>query len=246
MRKTVFIRHGATEGTAHRRYSGAGSDEPLSAAGLAALREMCAAGMPLLDAALDAAGVLSGGSACATVRRAVRHIYTSGMTRCAQTACVLFPEAAHVAVPDLREMDFGAFEGKSFLDLKDDACYRAWVEAMCEPACPGGEGKQEFVERCVRAFLAVMAEEGAWAGAAVSKPEVDARGFAADGSPVVFVVHAGTIRALFSELAEPVMEYFSVETKPGSAWACEWDGRVLRNAKPGNVFALLGDAEVNA
>lgn len=253
--KVILARHGATEGTAARRYSGAGTDEPLSAAGIAALRATWAAG----SLSQWAAASLSQGDERGAARLAKRqdagavpcgalgHVYTSGMVRCEQTADVLFPGVAQIPVSGLREMNFGAFEGKSFSDLKDDADYRAWVEAMCEPACPGGESKQTFTDRCVRAFRQVLAEEVKLVGSAArgeyanlasfegvsSSDAADATGavpVAAD--PVVFVVHAGTIRALLSEIAQPAMEYFSIETKPGGAWACTWDGRALRGVTP--------------
>lgn len=259
MRKIILVRHGATAGTEARRYSGAGTDEPLSTAGVAALREMREThgkGMP----SCGVADVIPRGGVREAAHRALERVYTSGMARCAQTAGVLFPGAVQVPVPDLREMDFGVFEGKSFADLKDDACYRAWVEAACEPSCPGGESRREFAERCVRGFRSVMAEgderadEDVREGAsertdASERADASAAQRACGGEKghmdegagdhasaqdalTVFVVHAGTIRALLSELAEPAAEYFSVETRPGGAWACVWDGRALRDATP--------------
>ena len=54
----------------------------------------------------------------------------------------------------------------------------------------------------------------------------------------VFVVHAGTVKALLSDLAVPKMGYFDVYTEPGGAWAATWDGRCLRDVRP----ASGGDA----
>ena len=52
------------------------------------------------------------------------------------------------------------------------------------------------------------------------------------GGRAVFVVHAGTVKALLSELAVPKMGYFDVYTEPGGAWAATWDGRCLRDVRP--------------
>ena len=194
--EVVFVRHGATAGTEDHRYSGAGTDEPLSSAGERALR----------DLACD---------------RDVFRVITSGMARTDQTARILFPNAEFMACPGLREMDFGDFEGRSAAELKEDARYRAWVDSWCETRCPHGEGKSDFTRRVVAAFReACKSERAQGSGRAV------------------FVVHAGTVKALLSELAVPKMEYFDVHTEPGGAWAATWDGRCLRDVRP----ASGGDA----
>lgn len=194
--EVVFVRHGATAGTEDHRYSGAGTDEPLSSAGERALR----------DLACD---------------RDVFRVITSGMARTDQTARILFPNAELMACPGLREMDFGDFEGRSAAELKEDVRYRAWVDSWCETRCPHGEGKSDFTRRVVAAFREACESERAQ-GSGRS----------------VFVVHAGTVKALLSELAVPKMGYFDVHTEPGGAWSATWDGRCLRDVRP----ASGGDA----
>ena len=188
--EVVFVRHGATAGTEDHRYSGAGTDEPLSSAGERALR----------DLACD---------------RDVFRVITSGMARTDQTARILFPNAELMACPGLREMDFGDFEGRSAAELKEDARYRAWVDSWCETRCPHGEGKSDFTRRVVAAFK-----------------EACESGCAQGSGRAVFVVHAGTVKALLSELAVPKMGYFDVHTEPGGAWAATWDGRCLLDVRP--------------
>ena len=118
-------------------------------------------------------------------------------------------------------MDFGDFEGRSAAELKEDARYRAWVDSWCETRCPHGEGKSDFTRRVIAAFREACESERA------------------QGSRrAVFVVHAGTVKALLSELAVPKMGYFDVHTEPGGAWAATWDGRCLRDVRP----AWGGDA----
>lgn len=134
--EVVFVRHGATAGTEDHRYSGAGTDEPLSSAGERALRDL----------------------AC---YRDVFRVITSGMARTDQTARILFPNAELMACPGLREMDFGDFEGRSAAELKEDARYRAWVDSWCESRCPHGEGKSDFTRRVVAAFKEACESERA-------------------------------------------------------------------------------------
>ena len=115
-------------------------------------------------------------------------VITSGMPRTDQTARILFPNAELMAGPGLREMDFGVFEGRSAAELKEDARYRARVDSWCETRCPHGAGKSDFTRRVVAAFREACESERA------------------QGSGrAVFVVHAGTVKALLSELAVPKM-----------------------------------------
>lgn len=186
----VLVRHGETASTPLHRYSGAGTDEPLSPEGARALSER------EVDASVD-------------------RVITSGMIRAFQTARILYPNAGVAVCPGLREMDFGAFEGKTAADMEGDARYRAWVDAWCEPRCPGGEGKEAFARRVVSAFRAACEEEAA-----------------SGRERAVFVVHAGTIRAILSELAIPKRGYFDVHTKPGGAWRGTWNGTSLEGARP--------------
>ena len=186
----TLVRHGATAGTQEHRYSGGGTDEALSPEGVQALRNLAP-------------------------REDIRRVVTSGMARTDQTARILFPDADIAACPDLREMDFGAFEGRRASDMEDDARYRAWVDAWCRPSCPGGEGKDGFTARVVAAFRGVCERE-----AALGSTEA------------VLVVHSGTIRAVLSELAVPKKGYFDVHTEPGGAWRGVWDGAALTDVRP--------------
>ena len=101
--KLFLLRHGLTEANERRLYYGR-TDLPLSEAGRAALR------------------------ACAAPPAVVRY-FTSGLLRTEQTLEILCGSVPHTALPGLREMDFGAFEMKSYSELKDDPDFRRWCEA---------------------------------------------------------------------------------------------------------------------
>ena len=96
---------------------------------------------------------------------------------------------------ELREMSYGGWEGKSFLDVRrdDDATYRRWIDDPDVP-CPGGESHNALRERMQRAFAAIEAS--------------------ANGQPlrVVVVSHGTAIRvAATALLGVPVMtsRYFA-------------------------------------
>ena len=126
----VLLRHGETAYNAQRRYQGK-SDIPLSARGRARLRAA--------DFAPDVA-------------------FVTALCRTAQTAAAIFPGARQAVEDDLREMDFGDFEGKTYGELKDDPAYRAWLASGGEAACPNGEGKAAFCARVCRAFERLVDE----------------------------------------------------------------------------------------
>ena len=123
-----FLRHGLTEYNAEKRYQGQ-RDIPLSAAGRAMLRK-------------------------ADIEP--RTVYITPLCRTRQTAEVLFPTAKLVVVDGLKEMCFGSFEGRNYIEMEHDPDYLAWVAANCESPCPDGETKASFSERICRAFSSLV------------------------------------------------------------------------------------------
>ena len=103
-----FLRHGLTEYNAEKRYQGQ-RDIPLSTAGRAMLRK-------------------------ADIEP--KTVYITPLCRTRQTAEVLFPTAKLVVVDGLKEMCFGSFEGRNFIEMEKDPEYQAWVKANCESPCP--------------------------------------------------------------------------------------------------------------
>ena len=174
----VLLRHGETAYNAQRRYQGK-SDIPLSARGKAWLRAA--------DFAPDV-------------------VFVTALCRTAQTAAAIFPGARQAVEDDLREMDFGDFEGKTYGELKDDPAYRAWLASGGEAACPNGEGKAAFCARVCRAF-----------------------------ERLVIVAHGGTQMAALSRFAEPHRDYYDWNAPLAGGFvldAAQWlERRVLRVVK---------------
>ena len=161
--KIWLLRHGATAYNLENRYQGC-RDIPLSSEGLEALRK-------------------------ADIAPPV--VYVSPLRRAKQTAAVLFPEAKLVEVPDLREMDLGAFEGRNYLEMADDPVYRTWVEDGCAGQTPGGESRAEFSHRVCEAFAALV-------DAALDEGEPQ----------LVILAHGGTQMAALERYALPRRDYF--------------------------------------
>ncbi len=87
-------------------------------------------------------------------------IYTSPMKRCIETMEKSYPETQGKTLPlihvvqDLREMDFGEFENKTYEELKDDEHYRKFIDGVEEPR--GGEPRKNFKKRSVDAFAQII------------------------------------------------------------------------------------------
>lgn len=179
-----MLRHGMTPGNELRQYIGR-TDEPLSPKGRDALAELR---YPAAD-----------------------RVYISPMLRCRQTAELLFPGAQLRVYDELREMDFGHFEGRSAADMETDAEYRAWVDTRCEAPIPGGEEKGPFMDRCCEAFAQIVASD--------------------PSDRLVFVVHGGTLMAVLSRYASPSREYYRWSPKNGHGF--------LLTREPGSLRMIL-------
>jgi ribonuclease H / adenosylcobalamin/alpha-ribazole phosphatase len=137
----VLVRHGETELTAQKRFSGSGGPDPgLSAKGL------------------RQAGQIADALAA---RGPVHAVISSPLARCRQTAQAAADRLGlHVRVePALRETDFGAFEGLTFAEVRDrhPAELDAWLDSS-SAAPPGGESFDDVTERVSAAQDALLAE----------------------------------------------------------------------------------------
>lgn len=132
--KIHLIRHGATDANYEGRYIGCKTDMPLSPEGLNELR--------LLKENLEYPDI--------------QRVYTSPLMRCRQTAAVLYPDFDSVDVFDLREYDFGKFEGKTAAELEGNPDFIKWTSGKIS-APPEGEDNTEFIKRlCIGLNKIVM------------------------------------------------------------------------------------------
>lgn len=186
----TLIRHGQIPGNAQGRYIGR-TDQSLTAAGIAELEAMGA-------------------------DMTVKAVYVSPLRRTRQTAAILFPEAKQTVVDDLREMDFGDFEGRSAAEMAEDGAYRVWVESGCLAPCPKGESKDAFSERICAAFVEILRQ--------------------AQDETLTFVVHGGTIMAIMERFALPQRGFYDYLVSNGGGYTCDvrWSAQglpILQNVK---------------
>ena len=92
----------------------------------------------------------------------IERLYSSPMLRCRQTGAVLYPDKQIIPVADLREYNFGSFEGKTAAQLESDPDFIPWTSGKLS-APPGGEDNSEFIKRlCVglNKIVLDMTEDG--------------------------------------------------------------------------------------
>ena len=131
--KIHLVRHGSTDANKEGRYIGAKTDLPLSAEGRRELK---------------------------TLKEKYRYpwvdiVYSSPLSRCTETARILFPEREIIAVEGMREYDFGEFEGKTAAELDGRPDYTAWASGQM-PAPPAGESSKDFTARIVLALNEIV------------------------------------------------------------------------------------------
>ncbi len=184
MKDILLIRHGRTAGNLLMRYIGR-TDEPLCPEGMDQARALFLRGIPRCDT-----------------------VFVSPYLRCRQTAQVLFPGREATVVHDLRECDFGVFEGRTAEEMRQDHQYAAWVETGCLSPIPGGESMEGFQSRCCEAFVR----------AANSLPK---------GAMAAFVVHGGVIMAILAKLGHPRRAFYEWRIENCACIACAYDGETL-------------------
>lgn len=174
-----LIRHGITEGNQRRLYYGA-SDIPLAEEGIEELKKLAEAGIyPPAE----------GGD-----------FYTTGLKRTEQTLAIIYGEREHDVIPQLKEMEFGDFEMKSYEDLKDVPEYMEWISDKSGSApSPGGESLVGFSMRIKKGLELLHGKH--------QLKELSVRHSGKDAISVI-VCHGGTISSIMEECFPGQREHF--------------------------------------
>lgn len=180
--RIALIRHAATEGNYQRRYIGV-TDEPLA------------------KDAFDGVDL--------SVYPTAEAVVTSPMLRCVQTAERIYGGLPRYEYKGLSEYDFGAFEGKSYEDLKDSPEYVRWLASNGKDAFPSGEGNAEFCERSCKAFREAIGQQAAY-------------------SSLAFVVHGGTIMAVLERFAPQHGSFYDFHLPTLGGYKAELDVETLK------------------
>ena len=176
-----FIRHGKTAGNIIKRYIGC-TDEPLCEEGIAELKSIS---YPECEI-----------------------VVSSPMKRCIMTAEMIYKTKDVVIYNELRECDFGDFEGKNHIELRDNEEYRKWLDKGGLGAFPNGEDSSVFRRRCVDGFMNAVADNKT-------------------AKTISFVVHGGTIMSILERFAVPHKEFYEYMVGNGHGYITEYDGEKI-------------------
>lgn len=179
--KIIFIRHGKTAGNLEKRYIGV-TDEPLCKEGISELKSISYPDCHI--------------------------VISSPMKRCLQTAEIIYPNKKIIIRNDLKECDFGDFEGRNYLDLSGNADYQRWIDSGGTMTFPNGECPSDFKRRCIAEFDKTVSEY-------------------AENTVIAFVVHGGTIMSILAKYAYPKGGYYDFQVQNAHEYITEFDGKKI-------------------
>lgn len=186
--EVLLLRHGQTQGNLEKRYIGK-TDEPLLLDDTESMRKISALQKRLEQEAIAGS----------------QKLFVSPMLRCRQTAELLFPGQEQVVIDKLREMDFGRFEAKNYMELSADPAYQAWIDSDGRLPFPEGEDRECFIKRTMEGFRQMT--EQAWRE---------------NCGQIAAVVHGGSIMAILSCLMQG--DYFAYQVPNLAGYAFQYEG----------------------
>lgn len=201
--RICLIRHGITEGNKRRLYYGH-SDIPLSEEGEEELANLTTCGIyPDSEKA---------------------SFYTTGLLRTEQTLNIIYGDRPHEVIEELKEINFGTFEMKSYEDLKERDDYQTWIGGdMTKVGPPKGESTGEFAERIGRGFDELMKRH---------QLKVLSMRHKAEDALSVVVCHGGSISVIMEILYPGVKEnFYQWIPDPGHGYILELENGAVVNAE---------------
>ena len=131
--KIYLIRNGLTTGTIEGRYIGH-TDESLCEEGRKQIIDLSTTGyFPEVEA-----------------------VISSPFKRCTETAKLIYPDKTPIILDELKECNFGEFEGMTADELSDNEDFKEWLKGGNDAAPPFGESNGEFSTRICNAFINII------------------------------------------------------------------------------------------
>ncbi|MBQ5319906.1 MAG: histidine phosphatase family protein [Oscillospiraceae bacterium] len=150
----------------------------------------------------------------------VQRVYSSPLERAVQSAEILFPDREIVIVDDLREMDFGVFEGLPAEELIQLDSYKKWLKGGLDNPPPNGETLRSMMMRCYSALNLIIMD-------------MMKNGYTHTG----VVTHSGILMNMMSCFGLPKMKPMEFACAPGEGYEILVSAMMWQN---GNTFEILG------
>ena len=187
--KLHLIRHGLTSGNLEGLYVGGGTDLPLCPEGRNQLLELKSEfTYPKVDT-----------------------VVSSPLLRATQTADILFPEAKHkLVIEQLRENDFGVYEGRPMQELLHDPDFARWMDPRSGFTPEGAEPMHNFHTRCAETLLKLFQY--------MSQAHM---------TEMACVTHGGVIMSMLAQKALPQRLPEEWMADPGCGYTVQCDAAML-------------------
>lgn len=131
-------------------------------------------------------------------------LVSSDLKRCRETASLLAPGGELLTSPDLRELDFGAWDGLTATSCRrrNPRLFERWMRDPWSISPPDGEKLAQLWKR-VRSFVSDLVRLH-------------------PGRTLAIVTHGGPIRAL---LTSGPADFWTPKVPPGALFTLRWKGR---------------------
>lgn len=198
-----LIRNGLTAGNLDGRYIGH-LDEPLSKEGIEQINEMKKEyKYPPVEA-----------------------VFSSPLSRCTETAKLIYPAKEPIVMDGLIEYNFGEFEGKTAEELEAHPVFADWLRGEKDVTPPFGESNSDFSKRIANTFIKIvdgLIESG------VTKSAI--------------VTHGGVIMALLSFFGLPEAPMHEWLTPGGCGYTVRITPSLWSQGKKMEVIAQIPEIE---
>ena len=141
----------------------------------------------------------------------VQRVYSSPLLRCTETAEILFPDVPMFVAEDLRELNFGDFEGKHAVDLIGREDYREWLK---------GESVEELCIRSYRVLYRILMDM-----------------MENDLSHCAAITHAGVISNMLTCFGLPKISPKELHCECGEGFEIMFNAQMWQNSQ---AFEILG------
>jgi broad specificity phosphatase PhoE len=160
--KVYLIRHGETEWNKKRRYLGH-TDIGLNSNGRLQAKRV--------------RNILCG--------EPIHKVYASDLKRAVHFSRLIFKDIAAETMPQLREINFGVFEGMTYKEIikKYAKIYNKWLLSPFEAIIPDGDKLKDFRKKILKTYKKLVLQNS--------------------GKTIAIVTHAGPIRMILNDILRP-------------------------------------------
>ncbi len=132
----------------------------------------------------------------------VQRVYSSPLSRCTETAGILFPYREMQTVENMTEMDLGDFDGKTVSQLIDREDYKNWLQGNTpDKRAPGGESMEELMLRLYKGMHEIILDM-----------------MNDDLTHCALITHSGIVTSLISAFGLPKIDPKEIVSAPGEGF----------------------------